>query len=104
MSLYNRGTSYYAVLNVPTAFRSLVGKRQLWVSLRTKNKQIAQRRYIVVMSDLYERLDFKEKTAKKMGYDKDEHTLDYDRIRAARASELPAKKGKRKKTEVDSQL
>lgn len=26
------------------------------------------------------------------------------RIRAARASELPAKKGKRKKTEVDSQL
>lgn len=27
-----------------------------------------------------------------------------DRIRAARASELPAKKGKRKKTEVDSQL
>ena len=41
MSLYNRGTSYYAVLNVPTAFRSLVGKRQLWVSLRTKNKQIA---------------------------------------------------------------
>lgn len=67
MSLYNRGTSYYAVLNVPTAFRSLVGKRQLWVSLRTKNKQIAQRRYIVVMSDLYERLDFKGKTAKKNG-------------------------------------
>lgn len=33
MSLYNRGTSYYAVLNVPTAFRSLVGKRQLRVSL-----------------------------------------------------------------------
>ena len=82
MSLYNRGTSYYAVLNVPTAFRSLVGKRQLWVSLRTKNKQIAQRRYIVVMSDLFERLDFKGKTAKKMGYDKDEHTLDYDRSQA----------------------
>ena len=82
MSLYNRGTSYYAVLNVPTAFRSLVGKRQLWVSLRTKNKQIEQRRYIVVMSDLFERLDFKGKTAKKMGYDKDEHTLDYDRSQA----------------------
>ena len=47
MSLYSRGTSYYAVLNVPTAFRSLVGKRQLWVSLRTKNKQIAQRKEAV---------------------------------------------------------
>ena len=41
MHLYNRGSSYYLVVNVPCDLIPIYRKKQIWVSLRTKDKKIA---------------------------------------------------------------
>ena len=52
MALYNRGTSFYAVLNISKQKARTVGKKQIWVSLHTKDRGLAEQRYFVVMSKL----------------------------------------------------
>ena len=50
--LYNRGYSYYVVENVPTKLIPIVGKKQIWVSLHTKQKDVAIIKSAVVLSDI----------------------------------------------------
>ena len=41
MSLYNRGSSYYSVINVPKMLVHIFKRNQIWHSLKTTNKQVA---------------------------------------------------------------
>ena len=52
MHLYNRGTSYYVVVNVPRKLIPLYRKKQIWISLQTKDKKIANVRSIMIVSRL----------------------------------------------------
>ena len=44
MKLYNRGSSFYIVINIPRKLRERFGKCQIWRSLKTKDKNIAKLR------------------------------------------------------------
>ena len=50
MHLYNRGSSYYLVVNVPCDLIPIYRKKQIWVSLRTKDKKIANIRSAMIIS------------------------------------------------------
>lgn len=52
MHLYNRGSSYYLVVNVPCDLIPIYRKKQIWVSLRTKDKNIANIRSLMILSKL----------------------------------------------------
>lgn len=52
MSLYNRGASWYEVVNVPKNLRHIIKKRQIWVSLHTSEKTIAKIRSAMVLSKI----------------------------------------------------
>ena len=52
MSLYNRGTSWYEVVNVPKNLRHIIKKRQIWVSLHTSEKTIAKIRSAMILSKI----------------------------------------------------
>lgn len=62
MTLYNRGFSYYAVHNLSKAEALREGRKQIWISLHTKDRGLAEQRYFVVMSELMKRLRFKDET------------------------------------------
>ena len=62
MTLYNRGFSYYAVHNLSKAEALREGRKQIWISLHTKDRGLAEQRYFVVMSELIKRLRFKDET------------------------------------------
>ena len=62
MTLYNRGSSFYAVYCLSKEEASKIGKKQIWISLRTKDRGLAEQRYFMVMSDLMKRLRFKDET------------------------------------------
>ena len=62
MTLYNRGFSYYAVHNLSKAEALREGRKQIWISLHTKDRGLAEQRYFVVMSELMKRLCFKDET------------------------------------------
>lgn len=81
MTLFNCGSSYYAIFNVPLKKQAILRKKQIWVSLRTTDKRVANFRYIMVASKTLKELKSKP-DARKMGYNKDENTLDYDRNQA----------------------
>ena len=53
MHLYNRGSSYYLVVNVPCDLIPIYRKKQIWVSLRTKDKNIANIRSLMILDILY---------------------------------------------------
>ena len=82
MTLYNRGYSYYAILRVSRNACHSSGKKQVWISLRTTDKKIAQQRYIVVASKILNQELSKHQKREKMGYNKDDNTLDFDRQQA----------------------
>lgn len=44
MKLYNRLSSFYIVINVPKCLRKRIGKSQIWRSLHTKDRRIANLR------------------------------------------------------------
>lgn len=52
MHLYNRGSSFYVVVNVPRDLVPIYRKKQIWVSLRTKDKNIANIRSLMILSKL----------------------------------------------------
>ena len=52
MSLYNRGASWYEVVNVPKNLRHIFKKRQIWVSLHTSEKTIAKIRSAMILSKI----------------------------------------------------
>ena len=52
MHLYNRGSSFYVVVNVPHDLVPIYRKKQIWVSLRTKDKNIANIRSLMILSKL----------------------------------------------------
>ena len=52
MSLYNRGASWYEVVNVPKNLRHIIKKRQIWVSLHTSEKTIAKIRSAMILSKI----------------------------------------------------
>ena len=60
MTLYNRGTSFYAVHNLSKAEAAQEGRKQIWISLHTKDRGLAEQRYFVVMSELMKRLRVKD--------------------------------------------
>ena len=60
MTLYNRGYSYYAVHNLSKAEAVQEGRKQIWISLHTKDRGLAEQRYYVVMSELMKRLRVKD--------------------------------------------
>ena len=62
MTLYNRGFSYYAVYSLSKAEALREGRKQIWISLHTKDRGLAEQRYFVVMSELMKRLRFKDET------------------------------------------
>ncbi len=62
MTLYNRGFSYYAVHSLSKAETLREGRKQIWISLHTKDRGLAEQRYFVVMSELMKRLHFKDET------------------------------------------
>lgn len=62
MTLYNRGFSYYAVHSLSKAEALREGRKQIWISLHTKDRGLAEQRYFVVMSELMKRLRFKDET------------------------------------------
>ena len=62
MTLYNRGYSYYAVHNLSKTEALREGRKQIWISLHTKDRGLAEQRYFVVMSELMKRLRFKDET------------------------------------------
>ena len=62
MTLYNRGFSYYAVHNLSKAEAVREGRKQIWISLHTKDRGLAEQRYFMVMSELMKRLRFKDET------------------------------------------
>ena len=82
MTLYNRGYSYYAILRVSRNACHPSGKKQVWISLRTTDKKIAQQRYIVVASKILNQELGKHQKREKMGYNKDDNTFDFDRQQA----------------------
>lgn len=52
MHLYNRGSSFYVVVNIPCDLIPIYRKKQIWVSLRTKDKNIANIRSLMILSKL----------------------------------------------------
>ncbi len=60
MTLYNRGFSYYAVHNLSKAEALHEGRKQIWISLHTKDRGLAEQRYFMVMSELMKRLRVKD--------------------------------------------
>lgn len=62
MTLYNRGFSYYAVHNLSKAEALHEGRKQIWISLHTKDRGLAEQRYFMVMSELMKRLRFEDET------------------------------------------
>ena len=62
MTLYNRGYSYYAVHSLSKTEALREGRKQIWISLHTKDRGLAEQRYFVVMSELMKRLRFKDET------------------------------------------
>ncbi|MBE6445360.1 MAG: site-specific integrase [Alphaproteobacteria bacterium] len=50
MGLYNRGTSYYEVINIPRDLIPIFNKKQIWVSLHTQQKTIAKIRSAMILS------------------------------------------------------
>ena len=53
MVLYNRGYSFYEVINVPCNLQSLIHKKQIWKSLHTKDKKIANIRRSAIIAKVY---------------------------------------------------
>ncbi len=53
MHLYNRGSSYYLVVNVPCDLIPIYRKKQIWIFLRTKDKKIANIRSAMILDTLY---------------------------------------------------
>ncbi len=62
MTLYNRGFSYYAAHSLSKTEALREGRKQIWISLHTKDRGLAEQRYFVVMSELMKRLRFKNET------------------------------------------
>ena len=60
MTLYNRGTSFYAVHTFSKTEAVQEGRKQIWISLHTKDRGLAEQRYFVVMSELMKRLRVKD--------------------------------------------
>lgn len=60
MTLYNRGCSYYAVHTLSKAEALHDRRKQIWISLHTKDRGLAEQRYFMVMSELMKRLRFKD--------------------------------------------
>ena len=56
MTLYNRGFSYYAVHNLSKAEAVREGRKQIWISLHTKDRGLAEQRYFMVMSDIVKKI------------------------------------------------
>lgn len=50
MVLYDRGFSYYVVINVPSELIPIFKKRQIWRSLHTKDKKVALMRSLPIIS------------------------------------------------------
>lgn len=50
MGIYNRGTSYYEVINIPKDLIPMFNKKQIWVSLHTQQKTIAKIRSAMILS------------------------------------------------------
>lgn len=50
MGIYNRGTSYYEVINIPKDLIPMFNKKQIWVSLHTQEKTIAKIRSAMILS------------------------------------------------------
>lgn len=49
MTLLNRKCSYYAVCNIPKINRNYFNeKKQIWISLHTKDRTIAEQRYYLI--------------------------------------------------------
>ena len=56
MPLYNRGSSFYAVYCLSKEEASKIGKKQIWISLHTKDRGLAEQRYFMVMSDIVKKI------------------------------------------------
>lgn len=50
MVLYNRGFSYYVVINVPHELIGVFKKKQIWRSLHTKDKKVAKIRSLPIIA------------------------------------------------------
>ncbi len=56
MPLYNRGSSFYAVYCLSKEEASKIGKKQIRISLHTKDRGLAEQRYFMVMSDIVKKI------------------------------------------------
>ena len=52
MKLYNRGSSYYVVVNVPRSLISVFKKKQIWQSLHTTDKNVANVRSMAIIAKI----------------------------------------------------
>ena len=52
MKLYNRGSSYYVVVNVPRSLISVFKKKQIWQSLHTTDKTVATIRSMAIIAKI----------------------------------------------------
>lgn len=52
MKLYNRGSSYYVVVNVPRSLISVFKKKQIWQSLHTTDKAVATIRSMAIIAKI----------------------------------------------------
>ncbi len=48
IGIYNRGTSYYEVINIPKDLIPMFNKKQIWVSIHTQEKTIAKIRSAII--------------------------------------------------------
>lgn len=72
MKLYNRLSSFYIVINVPKCLRKRIGKSQIWRSLHTKDRRIANLRAGMIKMSVHklfteEQMKLTNKQAIEMG-------------------------------------
>ena len=52
MVMYNRGSSYYVVINVPRSLIPIFKKKQIWHSLHTTDKTVATIRSMAIIAKI----------------------------------------------------
>lgn len=83
MGIYNRGTSYYEVINIPKDLIPMFNKKQIWVSLHTQQKTIAKIRSAMILSKVNRQFIIERQKMAIFSDDPDDmlrFKIDYDKL------------------------
>lgn len=76
--LYNRGFSYYVVINVPTKLIPIFKKKQIWRSLHTTDKKVAKIRSLPIIAKINATFLREQQMSDLRGFNNELDDLDID--------------------------